>query len=60
MKYQLMGIIIGLFATSTPSVLLHAHATETKFEIHDSVKIKTLLVKDHRGNLLIELPEATA
>jgi hypothetical protein len=55
-----MGIIIGLFATSNPSVLLHAHATETKFEIHDSVKIKTLLVKDHRGNLLIELPEATA
>ena len=60
MKYQLMGIIIGLFATSTPSVLLHAHATETTFEIHDSVKITTPLVKDHGVSLLIELPEATA
>jgi len=60
MKYQLMGIITGLFVTSNPGMLLHAHATETTFEIHDSVKIKTLLVKDHGRNLLIELPEATA
>jgi len=60
MKYQLIGIITGLFVTCNPGVLLHAHATETTFEIHDSVKVSTPLVKDHGISLLIELPEATA
>jgi hypothetical protein len=60
MKYQLIGIITGLFVTSDSLVLFHAHATETTFEIHDSVKVTTPLVKDHGESLLIELPEATA
>jgi hypothetical protein len=60
MKNLLVRIIIGLFVTDNAGVLLHAHATETTFEIHDSVKITTPLVKDHGVNLLIELPEATA
>ena len=60
MKYQLVGIITGLFVTSNAGVLLYAHATETTFEIRDSVKITTPLVKDHGVSLLIDLPEATA
>ena len=60
MKYQLIGIINGLFVTRNTGVLLHAHTTETTFEIHDSVKITTPLVKDHGVSLLIKLPEATA
>ncbi len=59
MKYQLIGIIKGLFVRNNPGVLLPAHANETTFEIHDSVKISTLLVKDHGVSLLIEIPEAT-
>jgi hypothetical protein len=53
-------IITGLFVTSNPGVLLHAHATETTYEIHDSVRISTIAVNDHGENLLIKLPEATA
>jgi hypothetical protein len=61
MKDQLVGIIKELFVTSNAGVLLHEHATKTTFEIHDSVKITTLLVKDHGViSLLIELPEVTA
>lgn len=58
MKYQLVRIITGLFVTSNPGVLLHA--TETTYEIHDSVRISTIAVNDHGENLLIKLPEATA
>ncbi len=60
MKNLLVGIIIGLYVTSNAGVLLHAHATETTFEIHDSVRSSTIVVKDHGENLLIELPKATA
>jgi hypothetical protein len=60
MKYQLVRIITGLFVTSNPGVLLHAHATETTYKIHDSVRISTIAVNDHGENLLIKLPEATA
>ena len=59
MKHRLTGIIAGLFVTSNAGVLLHAHATKTTFEIHDSIKITTQLVKDHGVSLLIELPETT-
>jgi hypothetical protein len=59
MKNILVGKITGLLVTGIAGVLLHAHATETSFEIHDSVKITTPLVKDHGVSLLIELPEAT-
>ena len=59
MKHRLTGIITSLFVTSNAGVLLHAHATKTTFEIHDSIKITTQLVKDHGVSLLIELPETT-
>jgi hypothetical protein len=60
MKFHLAGIITRLFVTSNAGVLLHAHVTKTTFEIHDSIKITTQLVKDHGVSLLIELPETTA
>ena len=59
MKNILVGLIKGLFVTSNAGVLIYAYANETTFEIHDSVKITTPLVKDHGVSLLIELPEAT-
>jgi hypothetical protein len=58
-KNPRIGIIIGLLAMNSTDVLFKAHPTKTTSKNHNSVKIFTIVVKDHRKSRLIIFPEAT-
>jgi hypothetical protein len=58
-KNPSIGINIGLLAMNSTDVLFKAYPTKTTSENHNSVKIFTIVVKDHRKSLLIIVPEAT-
>ena len=60
MKNLSIEHIGGLFLTSTAGVLLATDIHGTIPQTHDSVIVTTLVVKEHRENLLIKLPEVTS
>ena len=59
MKNRIVRIVIGLFKTRNTGVRIHTPTIETLFVNHDSVKIFSIVVKDHGKSLLIKHPEVT-
>jgi hypothetical protein len=60
MKNLSFDHIGGLFHKNTAGVFLAADTCRTTSQNHDSVIVKTLVVKELGENLLIKLPEATS
>jgi hypothetical protein len=55
LSFHLFG---GLVPHNKAGVLLAIDTRHTTHQYHDSLNVTTLVVKDHGGSLLIELPEA--
>jgi hypothetical protein len=60
MKNLSIDHVGGLFLINTAGVLLAADTHSTTPQNHDSVIVATLVVKERRESLLIELPEAAS